>query len=185
MLLEYPPARAGAGACISPAYIVLDPGTTDRWKCTSCSPKRNTRCAQQIPGGRNGQAALPRGHRRGSRARNAAAKSTWTSLDAELRQELADLADKYTDRDSEGQKRQRIIKRLEVVEAFRQSGNKPEWMILDVVPVIPPELRPMVQLDGGRFATSRPERPLPPRDQPQQPLKAHAGDGRAGYHRAQ
>ncbi|MCI6908314.1 MAG: DNA-directed RNA polymerase subunit beta', partial [Clostridiales bacterium] len=53
-----------------------------------------------------------------------------------------------------GQKRQRIIKRLEVVEAFRQSGNKPEWMILDVVPVIPPELRPMVQLDGGRFATA-------------------------------
>ena len=53
-----------------------------------------------------------------------------------------------------GQKRVRIIRRLEVVEAFRQSGNRPEWMILDVIPVIPPDLRPMVQLDGGRFATS-------------------------------
>jgi len=63
----------------------------------------------------------------------------------ELRSELAD---------STGQKRIRIIKRLEVAEAFRLSGNKPEWMVLEVIPVIPPELRPMVQLDGGRFATS-------------------------------
>ena len=54
--------------------------------------------------------------------------------------------------DSSGQKRARIIKRLEVVEAFRESGNRPEWMIMDAVPVIPPDLRPMVQLDGGRFA---------------------------------
>lgn len=53
-----------------------------------------------------------------------------------------------------GQKRVRILKRLEVVEAFRLSGNRPEWMIMDVVPVIPPDIRPMVQLDGGRFATS-------------------------------
>jgi len=53
-----------------------------------------------------------------------------------------------------GQKRAKLLKRLECVEAFRQSGNRPEWMILDVVPVIPPEIRPMVQLDGGRFATS-------------------------------
>ena len=55
---------------------------------------------------------------------------------------------------STGQKRARIIKRLEVIEAFRESGNRPEWMIMDVIPVIPPDLRPMVQLDGGRFATS-------------------------------
>ena len=55
---------------------------------------------------------------------------------------------------SSGQKRARIIKRLEVVEAFRSSGNKPEWMIMTVIPVIPPDIRPMVQLDGGRFATS-------------------------------
>ena len=57
-------------------------------------------------------------------------------------------------KDSTGQKRARIIKRLEVVEAFRESNNKPEWMIMTVIPVIPPDLRPMVQLDGGRFATS-------------------------------
>ena len=57
-------------------------------------------------------------------------------------------------KDASGQKRARIIKRLEVVEAFRASGNKPEWMVMDVIPVIPPDLRPMVQLDGGRFATS-------------------------------
>ena len=57
-------------------------------------------------------------------------------------------------KDTTGQKRIRIIKRLEVIEAFRISGNKPEWMILDVVPVLPPDLRPMIQLDGGRFATS-------------------------------
>jgi len=63
----------------------------------------------------------------------------------ELRTELEDAS---------GQKRVRILKRLEVLEAFRQSGNRPEWMILDVIPVIPPDLRPMVQLDGGRFATS-------------------------------
>ncbi|SCX14131.1 DNA-directed RNA polymerase subunit beta' [Lachnospiraceae bacterium YSD2013] len=57
-------------------------------------------------------------------------------------------------KESTGQKRARIIKRLEVVEAFRESGNKPEWMVMDVIPVIPPDLRPMVQLEGGRFATS-------------------------------
>ncbi len=66
-------------------------------------------------------------------------------MDKELREEL---------KDASGQRKVRAIRRLEVVEAFRHSGNKPEWMIMDVVPVIPPELRPMVQLDGGRFATS-------------------------------
>ena len=66
-------------------------------------------------------------------------------LSAELREQLNETT---------GQKRVRTIKRLEVVEAFKKSGNYPEWMILDVIPVIPPELRPMVQLDGGRFATS-------------------------------
>ena len=75
-------------------------------------------------------------------------------LAEQLKTELDELSAKDSKRDTEGQKRQRIIKRLEVVEAFRKSGNKPEWMILDVVPVIPPELRPMVQLDGGRFATA-------------------------------
>ena len=70
----------------------------------------------------------------------------------DLEKESAEL--KAELKDSTGQKRARIIKRLEVVEAFRESGNRPEWMIMDVIPVIPPDLRPMVQLDGGRFATS-------------------------------
>ncbi|MDE6314316.1 MAG: DNA-directed RNA polymerase subunit beta' [Lachnospiraceae bacterium] len=72
--------------------------------------------------------------------------------DIDLEKESVEL--KQGLKDATGQKRARIIKRLEVVEAFRISGNKPEWMIMDVVPVIPPDLRPMVQLDGGRFATS-------------------------------
>ena len=66
-------------------------------------------------------------------------------LAAQLREDL---------KTASGQKKAKIVKRLEVVEAFRQSGNRPEWMIIDVLPVIPPEIRPMVQLDGGRFATS-------------------------------
>ena len=70
----------------------------------------------------------------------------------DLEKESAEL--KAGLKDATGQKRARIIKRLEVVEAFRESGNRPEWMIMDVIPVIPPDLRPMVQLDGGRFATS-------------------------------
>ncbi|MCL1855746.1 MAG: DNA-directed RNA polymerase subunit beta', partial [Clostridia bacterium] len=75
-------------------------------------------------------------------------------ISAKLKKEIADLVEKERDRESEGQKRARAVKRLEVVEAFRTSNNRPEWMVLDVVPVIPPDLRPMVQLDGGRFATS-------------------------------
>ena len=67
-------------------------------------------------------------------------------LSAELKAELKDLP--------AGQKKLKLLKRLEIVEAFRTSGNRPEWMILDVVPVIPPDLRPMVMLDGGRYATS-------------------------------
>ena len=67
------------------------------------------------------------------------------ALAEELRKEI---------REASGQRRVRAVRRLEVVEAFRKSGNRPEWMIMEVIPVIPPELRPMVQLDGGRFATS-------------------------------
>ena len=67
-------------------------------------------------------------------------------LSKELKEELVGL--------NSGQKRLKLLKRLEIVEAFRQSGNRPEWMILDVVPVIPPDIRPMVMLDGGRYATS-------------------------------
>ena len=72
--------------------------------------------------------------------------------DIDLDKESEDLKKELID--ATGQKKTKIIKKLEVIEAFRLSGNKPEWMILDIVPVIPPELRPMVQLDGGRFATS-------------------------------
>ena len=67
-------------------------------------------------------------------------------LSEELKKELEDT--------QQGQKRVKLLKRLDVVEAFRLSGNRPEWMILDCIPVIPPDLRPMVMLDGGRFATS-------------------------------
>ncbi len=95
------------------------------------------------------------------------ARETWgnkfrVGMGAEAIKELLEAIDLETEavelkeglRDSTGQKRARIIKRLEVVEAFRESGNQPEWMIMDAIPVIPPDLRPMVQLDGGRFATS-------------------------------
>ena len=75
-------------------------------------------------------------------------------LSEELKSEIAQLTEKERDRETEGQKRARAVKRLEVVESFRTSHNKPEWMILTVVPVIPPDLRPLIQLDGGRFATS-------------------------------
>ncbi len=79
-----------------------------------------------------------------------AVKEVLSKIDLEA--ESAEL--KKDLKSSKGQKRARIIKRLEVMEAFRESGNKPEWMILDAIPVLPPDLRPMVQLDGGRFATS-------------------------------
>jgi DNA-directed RNA polymerase subunit beta' len=72
--------------------------------------------------------------------------------DIDLEKELETLKEDL--RTALGQRRNRAIKRLEVIEAFRNSGNNPEWMVMDVLPVIPPELRPMVQLDGGRFATS-------------------------------
>ncbi len=95
------------------------------------------------------------------------ARETWgnkfrVGMGAEAIKELLQAIDLETEaaelktglRESTGQKRARIIKRLEVVEAFRESGNEPSWMIMDAIPVIPPDLRPMVQLDGGRFATS-------------------------------
>ena len=72
----------------------------------------------------------------------------------DLEKENEELKQELNDEGTKGQKRAKLVKRLEVIEAFRESGNRPEWMILDVIPVIPPDLRPMVQLDGGRFATS-------------------------------
>ena len=73
-------------------------------------------------------------------------------MDIDIDKKAEELRDQL--KKASGQKKIRLVKILEVIEAFKQSGNKPEWMILDVIPVIPPDLRPMVQLDGGRFATS-------------------------------
>ncbi|HIX58574.1 MAG TPA: DNA-directed RNA polymerase subunit beta' [Candidatus Blautia gallistercoris] len=95
-------------------------------------------------------------------AREAYGNTFRVGMGAEAIKELLESIDleKETDelrrglKEATGQKRARIIKRLEVVESFRESGNRPEWMIMTVIPVIPPDLRPMVQLDGGRFATS-------------------------------
>ena len=94
------------------------------------------------------------GMRRGA-VRELLQKLDLDQLSQRLRAEIAELTEKEREREgTKARKRAKAIKRLEVVEAFRSSGNKPEWMILEVIPVMPPDLRPMVQLDGGRFATS-------------------------------
>ncbi len=119
-------------------YIVLDPGTSDLHY-------------KQVLTEREYQDA-----------REKWGKSFRAGMGAESIKELLEAIDMEKEseelkkglRESTGQKRARIIKRLEVVEAFRESGNRPEWMVMTVIPVIPPDLRPMVQLDGGRFATS-------------------------------
>ena len=116
------------------AYIVIDPGKTDLVK-TQILNEREYREHEGSFRAAMGAEAI---------------KELLKEIDVEaLATELREEADA-----TQGQKKIRIIKRLEVVESFRHSGNKPEWMIMDVVPVIPPEIRPMVQLDGGRFATS-------------------------------
>ena len=121
------------------SYIVTDPGTTNLKKYTLLSEKeyRDMREAYED----EFEASM------GAEA----IKKLLEDLDLEqLSRELKDELETLP----VGQKRARILKRLEVVEAFRLSGNQPSWMIMDVVPVIPPDIRPMVQLDGGRFATS-------------------------------
>ncbi|ABN53924.1 MAG TPA: DNA-directed RNA polymerase subunit beta' [Hungateiclostridium thermocellum] len=120
------------------AYVVIDPGQTPLSKKQILSEKEYRDSLEKFgPKFRAGMGA--------EAVRELLQEINLDELSAELREEI---------KQSTGQKRVRAIKRLEVVEAFRQSQNKPEWMILDVIPVIPPELRPMVQLDGGRFATS-------------------------------
>ena len=119
-------------------YIVLDPGNTDLQYKQILTEKEYQDMRE------NPEASFRVGM--GAEAIKELLESI--DLDAqseELRAELENAG---------GQKRARVIKRLEVVEAFRESDNRPEWMILDAIPVIPPDLRPMVQLDGGRFATS-------------------------------
>ena len=143
------PSRMGLILDISPrvlekvlyfaSYIVLDPGTTSLQYKQVLSEKEYREELDKY-----GYGAFRVG------------------MGAEAIKELLEAIDLEKDseelrkglRDATGQKRARIIKRLEVVDAFRNSGNRPEWMIMTVIPVIPPDIRPMVQLDGGRFATS-------------------------------
>ena len=143
------PSRMGLLLDISPrilekvlyfaAYIVVDPGTSPLAKYQVLTEKELRENRDKF-GSENFRVGM------GAQAiRELLAELDIDELSEQLKKELDS---------SSGQKKMRIIKRLEVVEAFRKSGNRPEWMILDVVPVIPPDIRPMVQLDGGRFATS-------------------------------
>ena len=143
------PSRMGLALDISPrilervlyfaSYIVLDPGQTDLSYKQVLSEKEYRDAVEKF-----GYDSFRAGM--GAEAVLELLRAIDLEKDSEdLRKQLAD---------STGQKRARIIKRLEVIEAFRASGNKPEWMVMTVIPVIPPDIRPMVQLDGGRFATS-------------------------------
>ena len=152
MLLDVSP-RALEKVLYFASYIVLNPGNEAATKVSrnELITDSKYRAIMALPAEERGEFKAGIGAE--------AVKEMLLALDLEalsvsLKKEIADLIEKERDRDGEGQKRTHAIKRLEVVEAFRMSNNKPEWMIMDVVPVIPPDLRPMVQLDGGRFATS-------------------------------
>ena len=142
------PSRMGLILDISPRnlekvlyfamHIVIDPGTTDLKKYQVLDEKDYDEYRLMYEDDfRAGMGA--------EAIKELLAEIDLDQLSAQLREEIENAS---------GQKKAKALKRLEVVEAFRQSGNRPEWMILDVLPVIPPELRPMVQLEGGRFATS-------------------------------
>ncbi|MBE6031179.1 MAG: DNA-directed RNA polymerase subunit beta' [Clostridiales bacterium] len=143
------PSRMGLVLDISPrnlekilyfaVYIVTDPGETD-FNYKEVITEQQYRDAKERYGANAFKAAM------GAEAiRDLMKEINLDELATDLRQQL---------RAATGQKKIRIVRRLEVIEALRQSGNKPEWMVMEVIPVIPPDLRPMVQLDGGRFATS-------------------------------
>ena len=120
------------------AYVIIDAGDTGLLEKSILSEKDYRECVEKY--GDSFKAGM------GAEAvKELLQKIDLEELSRELKEELET---------AQGQKKIRIVKRLEAVEAFRLSNNKPEWMIMDAVPVIPPELRPMVQLDGGRFATS-------------------------------
>ena len=120
------------------SYIVTDPGSTPLKRCDLLSEKKYRDMREKYED--DFQAGM------GAEAiKKLLEEIDCEQLSHDLREEL---------KSASGQKKAKIVKRLEVVEAFRQSGNKPSWMIIDILPVIPPEIRPMVQLDGGRFATS-------------------------------
>ena len=120
------------------AYIVTDPGMTPLQRCQILSEKEyrdmREKYEDDFEAGMGAEAI-----------KKLLQQIDCAKLSEQLRAELEEAS---------GQKKAKIVKRLEVVEAFHRSGNRPEWMIIDVLPVIPPEIRPMVQLDGGRFATS-------------------------------
>lgn len=142
------PSRMGLALDMSPrsleeviyfaSYVVIDPGETPLEKKQLLSEKEYRNYREKY--GQNFKAGM------------GAEAIKQLLLDLDLDKEVAMLKEEL--QTAQGQRRNRAIKRLEVIEAFRHSGNHPSWMILDVLPVIPPELRPMVQLDGGRFATS-------------------------------
>ena len=137
LLLDMSP-RALEKVLYFASYVVIDPGQTPLSKKQILSEREYRDSLEKF--GNNFKAGMG-----AESIKELLEEIDLDALANELRAEVEE---------STGQKRIRAIKRLEVVEAFRSSGNKPEWMILDVIPVIPPELRPMVQLDGGRFATS-------------------------------
>ena len=120
------------------AYIVIDPGDTPLERCQILTEREyrdmREKYEDDFDAGMGAEAI-----------KKLLSQIDCDQLSEQLRAELATAG---------GQKKAKLVKRLEVVEAFRQSGNRPEWMIIDILPVIPPEIRPMVQLDGGRFATS-------------------------------
>ncbi len=142
------PSRMGLALDMSPrilekvlyfaSYIVIDPGNTPLMKKQVLTEKEYRDMVEKYEDDfRAGMGA--------EAIKELLAEIDLEKLAKELKEELKDAG---------GQKKARIIKRLEVIESFRMSDNRPEWMIMDVIPVIPPEIRPMVQLDGGRFATS-------------------------------
>ncbi|MDO4982012.1 MAG: DNA-directed RNA polymerase subunit beta' [Eubacteriales bacterium] len=119
-------------------YIVIDPGFTPMQRCQILTEREyrdmREKYEDDFKAGIGAEAI-----------KELLAQIDCEKLAVELREEL---------KSASGQKKAKLVKRLECVEAFRQSGNRPEWMVIDILPVIPPEIRPMVQLDGGRFATS-------------------------------
>src|SRR5699024_8379913 len=126
------------------SYVVLDPGNTNLNKKDVLSDAEYRRICEEYRTEEGGLGDF--------RVGMGAESVKELLMEIDLEAESAEL--KKSLKNASGQKKARNIKRLEVVEAFRLSGNRPEWMILDAVPVIPPDIRPMVQLDGGRFATS-------------------------------
>ncbi len=157
MLLEMTPRNLEKVLYFA-SYIVLDPGKTDLKKMQVITEADYRQKVELFPPVKDPETGMYKDQFRVGMGAEAIKELLQTldldALSVELRAEIKKLTEKEISRDAEGQKLQKVAKRLEVVEAFRTSGNKPEWMILDVVPVIPPDLRPLIQLDGGRFATS-------------------------------